>query len=291
MKIKQNIVITSIARNIEQSFAADYNRITESFSDFNIVRWIIIESNSTDNSRETLKTFAKKYRIVETESLERRNSNHRTEELAVARNRYIQIFNMLKNDIQIDYLVVCDLNNLNNKLNIKSVRSCWDLNGWAAVTANQSGPYYDIFALRHKYWNSTDCWESYNYLTNLYKQRTKIIWDRALWDSVYSKMINIKQSSNWIRVESAFGGLAIYNTKFLQNCEYIGTSEYSGQKCEHVSFNNGIIANGGEIFINPKLINFSLTDHSRRRKYFIIYNSWYYVRRVFIRKNKKAQKL
>jgi hypothetical protein len=104
-------------------------------------------------------------------------------------------------------------------------------------------------------------------------------------------MINIKQSSNWIRVESAFGGLAIYNTKFLQNCEYIGTSEYSGQKCEHVSFNNGIIANGGEIFINPKLINFSLTDHSRRRKYFIIYNSWYYVRRVFIRKNKKAQKL
>lgn len=48
-------MIASIARNIADTFDLDYQRISSSFSDYEIVKWIIIESNSDDNSAFILK--------------------------------------------------------------------------------------------------------------------------------------------------------------------------------------------------------------------------------------------
>jgi hypothetical protein len=204
------------------------------------------------------------------------NGKHlRTQELAKARNKYLEIFRRLciKNDIE--YLVVCDLNNLNNKLTKNAIQSCWENRNWAAVTANQAGPYYDVWALRHKYWNNYDCWERYEELKKLYNKSRL-----ALWESVYSRMINIPSNSNWIKVDSAFGGIAVYKTKYINGCKYVGITSKGKQVCEHVSFNEGIIKNNGSIYINPKLINFKLTDHSRRKKYFKYYNLKFYIAKI-----------
>ena len=281
---KPKIVIASIARNIESTFSKDYDRVLKAFSDFTIIRWIIVESNSTDNSIKLLKKYSKLSTKILYVSLQPDKviRNTRTIDLAAARNKYLELFGEIRKETKIDYLVVCDLNNLNNKLNKEVVQSCWAQNDWAAVLANQNGPYYDVWALRHKFWNDFDCWERYENLLKIYRKPSL-----ALWDAVYSRMVKIPKNWNWIKVDSGFGGIGIYRTAYLDNCKYVGTNTNGKQVCEHVSFNSGIIDNGGSIYINPKFINFNLTDHSRRKKYFRFYNVKYLVRqkiRVRIKK-------
>ena len=275
---KKNIVIASIARDIGDTFHLDYVRICAAFSDYNILKWIIVESNSEDNSVEVLRDYSQSYDHMQIEILKETTilSEFRTEKLAQARNKYIEVLNKIKETNDVSYLVVCDLNNLNKKLDIESVRSCFKLsNHWAAVTANQDGPYYDIWALRHKYWNNYDCWERYEVLNEIYPKSSL-----ALWESVYSRMIKISKNTRWIKVDSAFGGVAIYDTAYINGCNYIGVGANGKQICEHVSFNNGILKNGGLIYINPRFINFKLTDHSRRKKYFKYYNFKFYIAKI-----------
>ena len=70
-----------------------------------------------------------------------------------------------------------------------------------------------------------------------------------------------------IQVESAFGGLGIYKMRYVLNnkSRYVG-HEYKYfideamvfsklQTCEHVSFHQGIAAQGGQMFILPYLVN------------------------------------
>jgi hypothetical protein len=281
VSIKPKIVIASIARDIANTFEKDYKRIISSFSDFEIINWIVIESNSSDKSKEVLKKFSKSSNIIIYKSLLKSSNESllRTQELALARNTYLSILSDIRQKIDIEYLVVCDLNNLNNKLNSKAIKSCWLKKDWAAVTANQNGPYYDIWALRHEYWNNVDCWERFEELKKIYSQTSL-----ALWDSVYSRMIKISKADTWIKVDSAFGGIAIYNTQYLNQNYYLGITPSGKQVCEHVSFNAGITKNGGWIYINPNFINFNLTDHSRRKKYFKFYNLKYNFAKLFLLK-------
>ena len=275
---KKNIVVASIARNIGDTFHSDFARICEAFSDFKILKWVIIESNSEDHSVNVLRNYSNNHDFLQIKSLIETNvsSESRTEKLARARNEYIEILNKIEQVNEVSYLVVLDLNNLNKKLDIDSVRSCFESgNNWAAVTANQNGPYYDVWALRHKYWNDYDCWDRYEVLNKIYGNSTL-----ALWDSVYSRMIKISKNTSWIQVDSAFGGAAIYDTAYIKNCKYIGVGANRKQVCEHVSFNKGILDNGGLIYINPKFINFKITDHSRRKKYFKYYNFKFYIAKL-----------
>jgi hypothetical protein len=269
MVTKKKIVVASVAKNVRTTFMFDYLRVLKAFADFEIVKWIIIESNSQDDSFSFMRKISstENFLQVETIAMNSKIIHSRTQILADARNRYLQLFYELLDCNEIDYLVVYDLNNLNKKLTQKAVKSCWELDGWGATTANQIGPYYDIWALRHKFWNNVDCWESYREMTEILGSS-----ELALWSSVYSKMIKIPRKGNWIKVDSAFGGVAIYDTKYIKNCVYAGTTSTGNQICEHISFNKGISDNGGEIFINPSLINFRFTDHNLRRFYYLFWN-------------------
>jgi hypothetical protein len=75
-------------------------------------------------------------------------------------------------------------------------------------------------------------------------------------------MIKIPPTENWIEVDSAFGGLAIYKSYTLLEARYAGKSESGDVICEHVPLHDNIRSQGYRIFINPKLINFKYTDHS-----------------------------
>jgi len=283
-KTKQKIVLASVAKDVADSFLSDYKIVIEAFKDFEIVRWLIVESNSKDDSVSFLGDLAKSNPLLEVISLGNdHNRIMRTASIANARNRYLKEYREICEKKEINYLVVVDLNNLNKKLNRGAVLSCFTRKDWAAVCANQAGPYYDIYALRHDYWSPNDCWLSYTEMQEIYNQKWKFFWDKALWDCVYSRMITIKKSSKWIRVRSAFGGVAIYDTKYLSNAIYKGETESGDAVCEHVSFNFGIAGAGGEIYINPGFINFKSTNHSLRRKHFFFFNSWFYIRRFFFK--------
>jgi len=90
--------------------------------------------------------------------------------------------------------------------------------------------------------------------------------------------------SSWINVDSAFGGLAIYDTKYIDGCSYTGITSSGIQVCEHVAFNQGIKNNAGEIYINPKLINFKYTNHNRRKLIFLILNIHLIIANLFTSK-------
>jgi len=283
-KIKQKIVLASVAKDIEGTFFSDYKIVTEAFRDFEIVRWLIIESNSTDNSVSFLSDLARNQPFLEIISLGNDNTQMiRTKSIAKARNRYLDECRKISEKEEVNYLVVVDLNGLNKKLNSKAVSSCYTRNDWAGVCANQAGPYYDIYALRHDSWSPNDCWLSYSQMQDVYSQKLKFFWDKALWHSVYSRMINIKKSGGWIQVHSAFGGIAIYNYEFLGDSRYNGETDSGESVCEHVSFNLGIEKAGGKIYINPEFINFATTNHSLRRRYFVFFNSWYYLKKLLLR--------
>jgi hypothetical protein len=70
--------------------------------------------------------------------------------------------------------------------------------------------------------------------------------------------------SEWIEVESAFGGLAIYKREALleSNGRYIGLNKNGEEIVDHASLHLGITQNGYKIFINPKLINTDYTEHT-----------------------------
>jgi hypothetical protein len=89
-----------------------------------------------------------------------------------------------------------------------------------------------------------------------------------LYATVYSKMVVIPLDAEWIEVESAFGGLAIYKREVLLDCNsrYIGLNKNGEEIVDHASLHLGITQNGYKIFINPKLINTDYTEHSVRFK-------------------------
>jgi hypothetical protein len=92
--------------------------------------------------------------------------------------------------------------------------------------------------------------------------------DQESFDKVYDQVPKcIPVETPPIQVESAFGGLGIYKMQFVLNnkSRYIG-HEYKYfvgesmvfsklQTCEHVSFHQGIAAQGGQMFILPYLVN------------------------------------
>ena len=59
-----------------------------------------------------------------------------------------------------------------------------------------------------------------------------------------------------IPVNSAFGGIAIYKIKSIQECRYNGLYDDEGEKCEHVDFNECIRSKGGKIFINSSFLTY-----------------------------------
>ncbi|CAF1472013.1 unnamed protein product, partial [Adineta steineri] len=123
----------------------------------------------------------------------------------------------------------------------------YNLNEWGAMTASQTIRYYDIWALRSTVVNY-DCWKEISKYPQYSNLASKIYID------VHTKPI--PKDYNLIPVQSAFGGFAIYQTRYLTNCTYDSFDNESVYgKCEHVSFNECVNRNGGKIFVNPAFQN------------------------------------
>jgi hypothetical protein len=73
--------------------------------------------------------------------------------------------------------------------------------------------------------------------------------------AVYSRQVHIPKDSPWIEVDSAFGGLAIYDALLYFNSSYSSRNSDGSQICEHVALHEQIRNSGGRIFINPQMIN------------------------------------
>lgn len=256
----EKIIIVGIVRNVEKTIAKDLERFEEAFAMFGEIQCFLVESGSSDNSKKVLEDYSKRRSGFSYLLIELAEGLSRTENMAIARNGYLDYLRTNQKFREFKYVVIADFNNLNNKINYESVESCWTNNEWDVVSANQSGRYYDVWALRHPLWSPNDCWEELEF-----RRRYIKFPEIALAYSIRSRMIKIPKNSKWIEVDSAFGGLAIYKSElFSLDAKYCGLTSDGTKTCEHVEFHKSLRESGKRFFVNPRLINARITDHSRR---------------------------
>ena len=280
-----SVVIVGIVRNIEKSIKKDIERFTEAFSRFGVIDFFVVESGSTDQSIQALEQLSKEMINFNYKCLAINHKINRTSNMASARNAYLTYLRTDSRLSKYQYIVVADFNNLNSKLDKRAVDSCWNNSTWDVVTANQSGRYYDIWALRHPIWSPNDCWEALDF----YRKYNKFP-ELALTYALRARSIRIPKNSAWIEVDSAFGGLAIYKSELFESkATYIGITMEEKGVCEHVSFNNQIRESGARIYINPRFINTRVTDHSRRLSFiFTLLRILRYPMKFFIKTNERS---
>jgi len=254
-----SFAVVGLARNCENSISADIHRIRQALSNSKSITWLIVESDSSDQTASELKKLSSEIPDFKYVSLGNLSAAipKRTERISYCRNYYAEQIRSNEIFSNIDYVIVADLDGLNTLVTEDAVESCWECNDWDVCAANQTGPYYDIWALRHKAWCAEDCWAQYKFLN-----KYTLDFDRNIQTSVYSKMITIPRDSEWIEVDSAFGGFAIYQKSAFKFCEYVGIDEAGEEFCEHTHFHKILKNNGARIFINPKLINAHYTEHT-----------------------------
>ncbi len=189
---------------------------------------VFVESNSTDNTVEHFSKLENALFI----HLESANE-------AQQRNAYLSF--VTKNTRIFDVMIVLDTKVAIQKPLNSSLFNCFSgtrYHSWDAIFANQSYKYYDIASLRSK-----DCPTDLSELTA--EERTRR--ERTL-------RYHIPSDEKLIKVTSAFGGLAVYKTKYIDKCEYKSDG--------HVSFNIFYNRQSQNMFIDPSLVLETLEENA-----------------------------
>lgn len=253
-------LIVGLARNCEDKIRGDVYALLRAVGNSSKVSWLIVESDSVDSTAKVLSQLTVElpnFRVLNLGFL-RKSIPVRTQRLAHCRNTYLAELQSNPLYAAVDYVIVADLDGANGLLSESGLSSCWNHSAWEVCTANQRGPYYDIWALRHSQWSANDCWKQYEFLIahGVRKEKARVA-------AMYSKMIIVDEESEWIEVDSAFGGLAVYRREALMGVEYRGFDDAGDAICEHVPLHRQIKAKGGRLFINPRLINTGESEHSK----------------------------
>jgi|HubBroStandDraft_1064217.scaffolds.fasta_scaffold00119_32 hypothetical protein len=274
----KSAVIVGCARDCAPHLDAVLANIERESRCFSETAFLFLENDSRDATLARLREFGTGRRHFHIEVLAGLHASHplRTDRLAAARNRYLDIIRgcALRD---FDYLIVYDMDEINASPRpadnfISAVRFLESSPDRAAVFANQVGYYYDVFALRHAALCPNDPWEEmFDYVAR------HGVSDQIAFEETYAKrMYAFDPLSDPIEVDSAFGGLGIYRMRFALQSSYHGvrrkqtvigdrTRQLIWQVCEHVHFHERIRRLDGRLFITPWLVNvnFGATDRSR----------------------------
>jgi hypothetical protein len=266
------ILVVGTVRNVEDTIEEEILNLRRSVSQFKSHSFFIVESDSEDNTLrvlEKIKNSTPEFQFTSLGKLGELLPN-RIDRIAKARNEYVEFVKL--NSDNFDYVLVADLDGVNTEISSEKIASCFIRSDWGGCTANQIGPYYDIYALRAKDWSDSDCWQDARNLINQKVHPAKA-WRLAIRD----RQIQIPEGSPWIEVDSAFGGLAIYRIQAFVLGTYASMTSRESNVSEHVAFHLGMREAGWKIYINPVMTNFEYNEHndfhrvSRRVKYLIKY--------------------
>jgi hypothetical protein len=261
------ILVVGLARNISRRMERTIDVLRQATSTCSKVHFLVIESDSDDDTPKRLKQLSNEVRNFRFRSLGqlRHNTEMRTERIAICRNTYLDELRDHPAYRNVSHLVAADLDGVCKDLTRQAFLSCWDQpEPWDVCAANQGDFYYDIWALRHPSWCPTDCWHDFEKWVPIVGRH------RAREMFIFSRMIHIPTSRPMVEVDSAFGGLAVYQRDAILSARYSGVAaDGSGMPvCEHVSLCQQMRAAGHRIFINPALINARQTRHASSKKFF-----------------------
>ena len=276
-----SVIITGLARNVSKTIEDEIERLLGAFSGFAQVSFLIIESDSSDRTITKLEMLSKRFTNFTFISLGQLSKElpNRIDRISYCRS-FAQKEILIMNKT-FDYVCVADLDGVNSMISREAIESCWTRSDWSVCTANQFGPYYDIYALRAENWCEGNAWDE---RLELIKKGVHPF--KATKLAIFNKQKIISPDSSWIHVDSAFGGLAIYQFQQFKNAKYSSRSREKSVVCEHVPFHESITSNDGKIFINPKMINSlgnDLSGFSMRTKYLLKYAFSYISPKSFLK--------
>lgn len=265
------IVFTGVVRDCEKFLPYVLHNFERFSSISEQCAFVFVENDSQDQTKKILSEWGRlkeNFYLLNLDGLG--ELKIRTLRLELARNTYLEFIKQNQSLRDCDLLVVMDMDdigayqiNFENFLSaINFLQSADDL---AAVFANQSGVYYDMWALREPIQCPVDVLEE----VMDYAFNNQVSDDEAFEKTFRLRIRSIDPKSKPVEVDSAFGGLGIYKMKFVigNKNPYLGSkvkflknidgslSVFRLQICEHVHFHMGLRVNGKRLCIYPGLIN------------------------------------
>jgi len=268
---QKRVIFAGVARDCEKflpEVLRTINQISELFKDSG---YVFLENDSSDATKKILNEWGrskKNFTFLNMDGLGQLPI--RTLRLEYLRNACIEF---IKSEISIngfDYLIILDMDDVNSSgLDVSKISESIEFlekeKERAGVFANQSGTYYDMWALRHKIICPHDVWEEIFDYVQAFKVSDEVAYQNTLQKRIFS----LGLQDDYLEVDSAFGGLGIYKLAYvLKNPNpYLGSKVkvvkndagipmiFKFQSCEHVHFHLGIRGCGGKLFIKPNLVN------------------------------------
>lgn len=276
------VLIVGTVSNVSERLYVDFTTVRNAFSDNFEVFAYLVESDSSDETISALNDLSISNMNFNFKSFgDLKNSiPDRVERIRYCRNQYVEYIRDRFEIHKWDYIVVADLDGMNGALTKGAVNSCFANLDWDCCLSNQTGGYYDIFALRESRWQPGNYFEEVEAARakiENFELRKPIFFDRFrvlfLEDSIkrkaiYAKMKRIPKGSSWIAVDSGFGGLAIYKPHVFLNFDYSKLNSQS-RDSEHVDLHLKMRQDGNKIFINPDFVNSHWNTYNVNR-FFII---------------------
>lgn len=234
-----SISVVGVVRDAEKNLQTNIDSLERFLSDYDL-SWVIVESNSRDHTVQILE----KNRVYKSSfyyySLAPSPESSRIASIAKARQYALERIRQL--DIAPTLILVIDLDQNYDWDRVKLKFPTGDVD---AVFAHQI-PYYDLFAFR-----PMNAWVKSKYYN--YRHRGDIF-GKVLNQILFVPWWQLKlgRIENPLKVESAFGGAAIYKYRTYVNGNYLKNSYTEGSNmCEHVAFHRSIKKANKQMFIDP----------------------------------------
>jgi glycosyltransferase involved in cell wall biosynthesis len=244
--MKINLYFAGLARDCKDVVEKNVNNVLK-ICDSEIVRncdVLIAENGSKDNTREILQRLTEENNNIKLFLLDGIDEQFpdREQRIAYLRNHLfnkVQDKSNQQNSHPELYIPIDFDSEIAQSIDITQfIKECQRVaQGETDAVFPVSEPYYyDIYALRAKDWVEEDCWSQ---VRKFRKRKGSFI---AKIDNVYSKQKSIEKlkDEDRISVQSAFGGVGIYNVNKLGDTSYKQDGEYPRNICEHTIFNNSV---------------------------------------------------
>ena len=252
-------LIVGTIRNGSASIEEDLQVLLDSLNLVLPTVALVVESDSHDGTQQVLENLAARDSRINFISLGNMEPKipDRIARLRYCRNIYVREIRDNPILASKELIIVADLDGINRKITSKAIREAINSNfAWDVLTANQTGGYYDLLALRHPYWCPN------NYLLEIEWFSKFISGPRTLRHCKEERMLKIPRTCPPIEVDSAFGGFGIYRKWIFHEFDYSLENETIVSEIDHVTLHRKAKARGAKIFIHPGLINSNINIHN-----------------------------
>ena len=242
---KKSIAFLCCARDCASQLSPSLAELLKIGGLFEKFQFYVFENDSRDQTSDLLRKLSDSIPI---EILSARGLDQifpaRTERLSYCRNQLLA--NATKQSF--DYFAVADLDGVITRIEQKEFLSCFVNDAWDGCFPGSRDKYYDLWALRHPGIMPAD----YNQMMN--KLPFVVGEDNAqLLSAIPARNLEFDKFHQWLEVESAFGGLALYRASIFAKGRYCG-KEHDQEICEHVPFHRSLKHAGAKLYLNPRFL-------------------------------------